>query len=114
MNQIRPQLTVSSRTRKKRLIIVNKLRFVLMSLLTLIILSIFLSYITGFFMSEASTINTPIEVEIVAGDTLWNLAATYNYYEEDLREVVYRIKTYNALDNGYLKVGQIVKIPMGK
>lgn len=114
MNQIRPQLTVSSRTRKKRLIIVNKLRFILMSLLTLIILSIFLSYITGFFMSEASTVETPIEVKIVAGDTLWDLATTYNYYEEDLREVVYRIKTYNALESSNIKVGQVIKIPMGK
>lgn len=85
-----------------------------MSLITLIILSIFISYITGFFMSEASTVNTSIEVEIVAGDTLWHLASTYNYYDEDLREVVYRIKKYNALDSANLQIGQIIKIPMGK
>lgn len=98
--------------RKKRLYIVNRFRFVLMTLITLIILSTFISYISGLFMSDASTNNAVVKVEISSGDTLWDIATAYNYYDEDVREVVYRIKTYNQLESTTLFVGQSVLIPM--
>lgn len=98
--------------RKKRLYIVNRFRFVLMTLITLIILSTFISYISGLFMSDASTNNAVIAIDIVSGDTLWDIAKAYNYYDEDIREVVYRIKTYNHLESTTLTVGQSVLIPL--
>ncbi len=98
--------------RRKRLYIVNRVRFVIMTLLTLIIISTFISYISGMFMSEATTNQAPIIVEIVRGDTLWDIASKFNFYEEDIREVVYRIKITNNLESSSLQVGQSLVIPM--
>ena len=98
--------------RKKRLYIVNRVRFVLMTLITLIILSTFISYVSGLFMSDASTNNAVIAIDVVSGDTLWDIATAFNYYDEDVREVVYRIKTYNHLETTTLSVGQSILIPL--
>lgn len=63
-------------------------------------------------MSEATTNQASIIVEIVSGDTLWDIASEYNFYEEDVREVVYRIKRSNNLENSGLQIGQSLVIPM--
>jgi cell division protein YceG involved in septum cleavage len=98
--------------RRKRLYIVNRARFVIMTLITLIIISTFISYISGMFMSEATTNHATVVVEIVNGDTLWDIASKYNFYEEDIREVIYRIKMKNNLESSALQVGQSLVIPM--
>jgi len=117
MNQISNQMTYENKRhpmtrRKKRLYIVNRVRFVIMTLITLIILSTFITYISGLFMSDASTKDAVVSVEIISGDTLWDIASDYNYYDEDIREVVYRIKTFNHLESSTLQVGQSLFIPL--
>ena len=100
--------------KKKRLYIVNRTRFVIMTLIALILISTIISYITGFIMSEAATNHSDIIVKIVAGDTLWDIATKNNFYEEDVRAVVYRIKQYNNLDDSTLYIGQTIAIPSSK
>jgi cell division protein YceG involved in septum cleavage len=126
MKQINHQMTMNDKRqpsfsrrkqygrRKKRLYIVNRPKFILMTVLTLILLSTLITYFTGFFMSEATTNQAKIIVEIVKGDTLWDIASNYNYYNEDIRKVVHRIKTYNQLDDGKLFAGQSIVIPLSK
>ncbi len=101
----------NSYKRRKRLYIVNRTRFVIMSLITLIILSTILTYVAGFFMSEATTNHEPLQIEVMPGDTLWDIAASHNYYEEDIRAVVYRIKQYNDLSDGTIYTGQVILVP---
>ena len=96
----------------KRLYIVNRPKFIMMSLLTLIILSILINMFTGLFMSEASTQNSNITLKIVKGDTLWEIAKSYNFYDEDIRAVVHRIKKANELEDGQLYAGQTLLIPL--
>ena len=83
-----------------------------MSVLTLILLSTLITYFTGFFMSEATTNQAKIIIEILKGDTLWDIASNYNYYNEDVRKVVHRIKTYNQLEDSMLVAGQSIIIPL--
>lgn len=83
-----------------------------MTVLTLILLSTIITYFTGFFMSDATTEQVSVIVEIVKGDTLWDIASNYNYYNEDIRKVVHRIKKFNRLDDGYLIAGQTLVIPL--
>lgn len=64
-------------------------------------------------MSEASTQNANITLQIVKGDTLWEIAKSYNFYDEDIRAVVHRIKKVNAIDDGQLYAGQTITIPLG-
>ena len=98
--------------KRKRLYIVNRARFVIMTLLTLIILSTVISYISGLFMSNASLSSNTLKIEIASGDTLWKIASRYNYYEEDVREVIYRIKSVNHMDTSDLMAGQSLIIPL--
>lgn len=122
MNSTKNQMTFDyirqpeySRTKKKkRLYIVNRTRFVIMTLIALILISTIISYITGFIMSEAATNHSDIIVKIVAGDTLWDIASKNNFYDEDVRAVVYRIKQYNNLDDSTVYVGQTIAIPSSK
>jgi len=98
--------------KRKRLHIVNRTRFIIMTLITLIIVSTFISYISGMFMSDATTNHASVIVKIVRGDTLWDIASKYNFYEEDVREVIYRIKRSNELESSALQVGQSLVIPL--
>lgn len=121
MKEINHQTTINDKRqhgrtngskRKKRLYIVNRPKFILMTVLTLILLSTIITYFTGFFMSDATTEQVSVIVEIVKGDTLWDIASNYNYYNEDIRKVVHRIKKFNRLDDGYLIAGQTLVIPL--
>lgn len=121
MKEINHQMTINDKRqpskayvsrRKKRLYIVNRPKFIFMTVITLILLSTLITYFSGLFMSEATTNHANIIVEIVSGDTLWDIAANYNFYDEDIREVVHRIKKFNALDDGYLIAGQSIVIPL--
>lgn len=121
MKEINHQMTIYDKRqrdkangskRRKRLYIVNRPKFILMTVLTLILLSTIISYFTGFFMSEATTNQVSVIVEIVKGDTLWDIASNYNYYNEDIRKVVHRIKKFNQLDDSYLIAGQTLVIPL--
>lgn len=104
----------STKSTKKRLVIVNQTRFIIATVLTLIIFSAIITYVSGSFISEATSTKDIISVTISPGDTLWDLASEYNYFNEDIREVVYRIKKYNELNNEILLVGQVVEIPIKK
>lgn len=99
---------------KKKIIIVNQSRFIVATVLTLILLSVLITYISGSFMSEASTNVKTVSITIKSGDTLWGLASAYNYYDEDLREVVYRIKKFNDLENAELFAGDTLEIPLAR
>lgn len=121
MKEINHQMTIYDKRqrdkangskRRKRLYIVNRPKFILMTVLTLILLSTIISYFTGLFMSEATTNQVSVIVEIVKGDTLWDIASNYNYYNEDIRKVVHRIKKFNQLDDSYLIAGQTLVIPL--
>lgn len=103
---------VKKNTPRKRLVIVNQTRFVIASVLSLIILSILFTYMAGLFISDASTHTDFIEIRVVEGDTLWRIALNHNYYNEDPRAVVHRIKRFNTLSSADIVAGQALFIPL--
>lgn len=60
----------------------------------------------------SSTYNKHIEVEVVKGDTLWNIAKENNPNNADIRKVVYKIMKFNKMDSANIKPGDIIKIPI--
>ena len=52
-----------------------------------------------------------IEVTVAPGDTLWKIA-TQVTSGKDPRSVIYDIKKYNGLESGFLKVGQVLQVPL--
>lgn len=111
-NEIMTQRRQPVTKKRKRLYIVNRARFVIMTVITLIVLSTFFSYISGLFMSEATLSSDRLTIEVSSGDTLWKLASQYNYFEEDIRAVVYRIKSINHMESSDLVAGQTLIIPL--
>lgn len=101
-----------TRRKKKRLIIVNRARFITVSLITLILFSIIIGYFTGMMTSEAATSMNTIEYSVKTGDTLWSIASDYNYYDTDIREVIYHIKKENHMHNAVIHPGDRLLIPV--
>lgn len=117
MTQTRPHVTFDSRMykrrpKRRRLVIVNKTRFVLATMIALILLSILFSYMTGTIMSVASTDQSYLEFTVTSGDTLWEIASDHNYYNEDVRQVVYNIKKLNQMNTSDIYPGQVLIIPV--
>lgn len=53
-------------------------------------------------------------VTVHTGDTLWDIAARWGGKDEDVREVIYRIRQENRLADTNLRVGQQLIISVRK
>ena len=53
-----------------------------------------------------------VEVKVVSGDTLWELAEQYGGNDLDKREFIYEIMKLNNLKEAKLFAGQILRIPL--
>lgn len=51
------------------------------------------------------------ELQVLHGDTLWEIARNHLSPDQDIREVVYDIKKLNNMDTGFIYPGDIIKIP---
>jgi nucleoid-associated protein YgaU len=49
---------------------------------------------------------------VVAGDTLWDIAAAHTAPGEDVRRVVYEIQRLNDLDGSVILPGQVLQVPL--
>jgi len=88
----------------------NKKRLVLsLTLVMFILMSCFLGTVTG---KEQTKEKTYIEYTVTYGDTLWNIAERHNFSGADVREVIYNIKTANALEGSDIEHGRTLLIPV--
>lgn len=51
------------------------------------------------------------EYTICPGDTIWDIATDYSN-GADIRKVVYEIREANGIDDGVVKVGDIILVPV--
>ena len=51
-------------------------------------------------------------VTVAKGDTLWGIAAEYNYADRDIRTVVDKIMIANNMKSADIRVGDIINIPL--
>ena len=97
-----------------KLIIKNKFRFIISTTIFFTIaLFTVLAIVNTTFSHEEPNFKS---VAVVSGDTLWSIAydeSQYNkyYINKDIRYIVNDIKTYNNLQQSYLKAGQLLIIP---
>jgi len=67
------------------------------------------------FISASNAENSPenyVNIQVRTGDTVWTIASRHASDKEDIRELVYAIKTINGLNNNALiYTGQTLKIP---
>ena len=84
------------------------LKFVLVSLLAFVLISLLW---VSFSNAEKPTA-TYLNIQVHSGDTVWTIASQYASNKEDLRELVFAIKTMNGLNNNaMIYSGQTLRVP---
>jgi len=85
----------------------------IVALLTLVVVMVVLLLARGVGAStdtEASAFTTH---QVVSGDTLWDIAATYAEPGDDVRKAVFHIQQANGLESSVIVPGQELRIPTG-
>lgn len=59
-----------------------------------------------------STVTPQAQHTVVAGDTLWEIAAVYTDPGDDVRDTIHDIKTANGMGDSIVRVGQVLVIPL--
>ena len=95
----------------KRYRIANKFRFTVFTVTVLLVFSLVFSNLTGLDCAYSDPEKTYISVEVVSGDTLWDLARTYGPADKDVRLVVKDICAINEVSAYTLRPGQSLLIP---
>jgi len=73
---------------------------------------IFMSMLSMPFSNAEKPIANYVNIQVRSGDTVWTIAARNASNEEDIRDLVYAIKTMNELDhNALIYSGQTLKVP---
>lgn len=106
-------MTVSCRTRK-RYYVKSRIRFTIFIVASMLLILGAITTVIGFHNAEGSTKQQYLQVEVLPGDTLWQIAGEYMPPDMDLRESVYVICQQNDISASELQAGQILKIPTNK
>lgn len=97
---------VEKKERENKIIRIKK-RLLFSTLILLLLL------VSGFYLTtyaDANNLNV-VKYHVQSGDTLWQIAAQYDYGSKDIREVIFNIKKINNLKSGFISTGQILEIP---
>ena len=87
----------------------ERLRIGSLVMVTVLIVAAALS--TGY-----ATANEPlrtVDVKVMAGDSLWSIAAEHGPSHMDTYEVVREITRINGLDGSLVVAGQVIEVPAG-
>ncbi len=97
----------------KKYRIINKTRFFLFVTFLFIITVLIITFFTNSIKAHSMILNEEFkEVQILEGDTLWNLALEHMPSKYDVRDMVYKIKETNNMETSYIYPGDIIKIPI--
>lgn len=96
---------------KKKYKIKSKFRFTLFATLAIMLVISITGTVIGDNTSDSLTKATYAQIQVQAGDTLWNLAKEFGPENQDLRNVVYEICQLNHITADSIYPGQIISIP---
>lgn len=96
---------------KKRVKIANKKRFIVFLSILFIVFGTAVSGMIKLNPVYSSKSEEFVEITIVPGDTLWEIAKRNNPYNQDVRKIVYEIMKINNMKSASLKSGSTIKIP---
>lgn len=100
----------SKSTKKYR--IKSKFRFITFIVILLCLFAGILGHVTGFDISTALAKDAvQAQIEVVSGDTLWNIAGHYKSEDKDIREAIYEICIANDITDGNINEGMVLSIP---
>lgn len=96
---------------KKRIRIVNKIRFSIFIFTISVLLVLLGGTISNIGKAYSTTYDKYLIVKVNTGDTLWEIAKKHNKKKQDIRRFVYRIMKINNMENARLYPGDTIKIP---
>jgi LysM repeat protein len=98
--------------RNIKLKVVNRKRFITFISCTLVIIStLFITFISQTSVSGQAK-NNYIHVNVVAGDTLWDIAQKYNHNHKDIRKFINEIMIENNMETAMINQGETIKVPI--
>ncbi len=100
-----------SRNVHKKYRIKSKFRFITSLVIALGLFVGLFGFITGIDTTTAVTKNDCTEIEVCAGDTLWDIAENVKTKDMDTREVIFEICKENNIKAGDIQPGMILKVP---
>ncbi len=103
--------TMKSQKKRKKYRIKSRPRFIISVMIMAGLIIAGFNFITGLNETTALERTQYTEVEVVSGDTLWNIADEYKGNDTDPRDAVYRISRINDVKASELEPGMILKIP---
>ena len=97
----------------KRYRVVNKHRFYLfISIISIIILTTIILFTNSEGVHSVVFDEEFKEIQILHGDTLWNIALDNMPDKYDTRYLVYKLKEFNNLETANIYPGDTIKIPI--
>ena len=91
--------------------VVNRFRFITFLVALFVVLSFtFLSFL-NISSARSAKQETYLTVEVMPGDTLWQIAREFGPKNMDVREVIYNICKINDITAETLQAGQTILVP---
>ena len=97
----------------KNHVIKSRIRFTIFVVIMLIFVGTAFSLLAGTTPVVTGHTETKYQtVEVIDGDTLWDIADMYMPDDMDRREAVYELSQINNLEDTQLEPGQEIKVPV--
>ena len=107
------EMRLANRTKnKKQIRVKSKLRFTCFVALTIILAVVCFNTIFGLNIVSGESDDTFVTVEVLPGETLWDIASEHMSDDMDKRKAVYLIQKANDLDDASIHPGQRLKVPV--
>lgn len=97
---------------KKHIRIKSRFRFTAFITILIIMTVVGFNTIFGMNIVSGESEKEYTTVEVIAGQTLWDIASTYMSDDMDQREAVYMLQKENHLNSAAIKPGQKIKVPV--
>jgi hypothetical protein len=98
--------------RRKQIRVKSKIRFTCFVAMIIIMAVIGFNSILGLNVVSGESNDNFITVEVLPGETLWDIASNNMSDDMDKRKAVYLIQKANDLDDADIHPGQILKVPV--
>lgn len=99
-------------TVKKHYRIKSRFRFTAFVVIVLLMSVMGVNSMLGFYDASSLTLKEYIDIEICAGDTLWQIAGTYMPPDMDTRKAVHKLCAINDIAADEIYPGQVIKVPV--
>jgi LysM repeat protein len=103
---------IEMNTKKTQYRIKSRIRFTIFVAILMMLLVTGSNTVLGLDNASSLTIPEYAQVQIVAGDTLWDIASRYIQEGNDIRKFVYEICELNKITADSIHPGQSILVPV--